>query len=97
MFDIGFFELVIVFIIGLLVLGPERLPKAVRSVGLWTGRARTTLSNLKNEMEREAYNEEMKESFKSQIQELGLDEKIDLQDNLVDSLGPPSDVKKKDE
>lgn len=97
MFDIGFFELVIVFIIGLLVLGPERLPKAVRSVGLWTGRARTTLSNLKSEMEREAYNEEMKESFKSQIQELGLDEKIDLQDKLVDSLGPSSDVKQKDE
>ena len=74
MFDIGFFELVVVFVIGLLVLGPERLPKVVRAIGHWTGRAKTTLNNLKYEMEREAYNEEMKERFKKQLQELGIDE-----------------------
>ena len=74
MFDIGFFELLVVFIIGLLVLGPERLPKVVRAIGHWTGRAKATLNNLKYEMEREAYNEEMKERFKKQLQELGIDE-----------------------
>lgn len=74
MFDIGFFELVVVFVIGLLVLGPERLPKVVRAIGHWTGRAKATLNNLKYEMEREAYNEEMKERFKKQLQELGIDE-----------------------
>ena len=74
MFDIGFFELLIVFVIGLLVLGPERLPKVVRAIGHWTGRAKATLNNLKYEMEREAYNEEMKERFKKQLQELGIDE-----------------------
>jgi sec-independent protein translocase protein TatB len=74
MFDIGFFELVVVFVIGLLVLGPERLPRVVRAIGHWTGRARATLNNLKYEMEREAYNEEMKERFKKQLQELGIDE-----------------------
>jgi len=105
MFDIGFFELVVVFVIGLLVLGPERLPKVVRSVGLWTGRARATLNNLKHEMEREAYNEEMKESFKKQMQELGLDEKLIEQIDLSDEpVTPPadrpelsSDMKKKDD
>jgi sec-independent protein translocase protein TatB len=74
MFDIGFFELIIVFVIGLLVLGPERLPKVVRAIGHWTGRARATLNNLKYEMEREAYNEEMKDRFRKQLQELGIDE-----------------------
>ncbi|MDF1628792.1 MAG: Sec-independent protein translocase protein TatB [Alcanivoracaceae bacterium] len=74
MFDIGFFELLVVFVIGLLVLGPERLPKVVRAVGQWTGRAKATLNNLKHEMEREAYNEEMKERFKKQLEELGIDE-----------------------
>jgi sec-independent protein translocase protein TatB len=105
MFDIGFFELVIVFIIGLLVLGPERLPQVVRSIGLWTGRARATLNNLKHEMEREAYNEDMKENFRKQMQELGLDEKIieqaDLQDKPAKQQAATpelsSDVKKKDE
>lgn len=74
MFDIGFFELLVVFVIGLLVLGPERLPKVVRAIGQWTGRAKATLNNLKYEMEREAYNEEMKERFKKQLEELGIDE-----------------------
>ncbi|PKM21572.1 MAG: twin-arginine translocase subunit TatB [Gammaproteobacteria bacterium HGW-Gammaproteobacteria-14] len=74
MFDVGFFELVVVFVIGLMILGPERLPKVVRSIGHWSGRARATLNNLKYEFEREAHNEEMKERFKQQLQELGLDE-----------------------
>ena len=76
MFDIGFFELVVVFVIALLVLGPERLPKVVRTLGHWTGRAKATLNNLKYEMEREAYNEEMKERFRSQLKELGIDEQM---------------------
>ncbi|MFN3712415.1 MAG: Sec-independent protein translocase protein TatB [Alcanivoracaceae bacterium] len=96
MFDIGFFELVIVFVIGLLVLGPERLPKVVRAIGHWSGRARATLNNLKYEIEREAHNEEMKERFRKQLQELGIDEDAlsgqKPADN-IDSLPAPSDKK----
>lgn len=75
MFDMGFFELLVVFVIALLVLGPERLPKVVRQVGYWTGRARSTFNNLRYELEREAHNQEMQEKFRKQIAELGLDEK----------------------
>ena len=75
MFDMGFFELLVVFVIALLVLGPERLPKVVRQVGYWTGRARSTCNNLRYELEREAHNQEMQEKFRKQIAELGLDEK----------------------
>ena len=40
MFDIGFLELVVVGVVALLVVGPERLPKLARTAGLWMGRAR---------------------------------------------------------
>ncbi|ASK32973.1 Sec-independent protein translocase protein TatB [Alloalcanivorax mobilis] len=74
MFDVGFSELVLVFVIGLLVLGPERLPKAARTVGYWMGRARSTFNHLRNELEREALNQDMRERMEQQMREMGLDE-----------------------
>ncbi len=53
MFDIGFPELLIVSIVALLVLGPERLPEALRTLGLWFGRMRRSFSAVKIEIERE--------------------------------------------
>ncbi|MBB3047760.1 sec-independent protein translocase protein TatB [Litorivivens lipolytica] len=60
MFDIGFAELVLIFVVGLLVLGPERLPGAVRTVSLWLGRLRRSFTALKNEIEREVGADEIK-------------------------------------
>ena len=53
MFDISFPELVVVCVIALLVLGPERLPGALRTLGLWVGRISRTFSTMKTEIERE--------------------------------------------
>jgi Tat protein translocase TatB subunit len=53
MFDIGPGELVLVAIIGLLVLGPQRLPKVAAQIGKWVGRARRTASQLRRQLERE--------------------------------------------
>lgn len=53
MFDIGFPELMIVSVVALLVLGPERLPVALRTLGLWFGRMRRSFSAVKVEIERE--------------------------------------------
>lgn len=53
MFDIGFPELVIISLVALVVLGPERLPEALRTLGLWFGRARRSFSAVKSEIERE--------------------------------------------
>jgi len=53
MFDIGFQELLLVAIVALLVLGPERLPGALRTMGLWMGRMRRSFNTVKNEIERE--------------------------------------------
>lgn len=54
MFDIGFTELLIAFIIALVVLGPEKLPGVARTVGRWSGQARGYLRNLTAELDREA-------------------------------------------
>lgn len=74
MFDIGFAELTLIFIIGLVVLGPERLPKVARTLGQWVGRARSTFNHLKNELEREAVTQDMRERMEKQMREMGLDE-----------------------
>ncbi len=60
MFDLGFWELAIIVVIGLLVLGPERLPRAARSVGLWVGKARRTLAEVKRDIDRELDATELK-------------------------------------
>ena len=61
MFDIGFLELVVVGVLGLLVLGPERLPKAARTIGLLVGRVRRTVNNFQEDLERQVRTEELKQ------------------------------------
>ncbi|ASP37609.1 twin-arginine translocase subunit TatB [Bacterioplanes sanyensis] len=64
MFDIGFLELMVIAIIGLLVLGPERLPKAARTAGLFLGRIRRSLNNIQDDLERQIRTEELREKLK---------------------------------
>lgn len=51
MFDIGFLELLIIAVVGLLVIGPEQLPQTLRSIGLWIGRFRRALQQTRSEFE----------------------------------------------
>jgi sec-independent protein translocase protein TatB len=60
MFEIGFSELLMIGLVSLLVVGPERLPKVARFVGLWLGRLRAISANLKAEIHQELQIEEMK-------------------------------------
>ncbi|HIG36883.1 MAG TPA: twin-arginine translocase subunit TatB [Oceanospirillaceae bacterium] len=53
MFDIGFTELILVGVIGLLILGPERMPIAVRTVGMWVGKVKRTLGGVQKEIQDE--------------------------------------------
>jgi sec-independent protein translocase protein TatB len=53
MFGISFTELLLVGLVALLVLGPERLPGAARTAGLWIGRLKRSFNAIKNEVERE--------------------------------------------
>ena len=63
MFDIGFSELFVIAIVALLVLGPERLPKAARFAGLWLRRARAQWYSVKSELETELADDELKRSL----------------------------------
>jgi sec-independent protein translocase protein TatB len=60
MFDIGFGELLLIAVVALVVLGPERLPKAARFAGLWVRRARAQWYSVKSELERELEADELK-------------------------------------
>ncbi|MCB1665842.1 MAG: twin-arginine translocase subunit TatB [Pseudomonadales bacterium] len=53
MFDIGFMELVLISIVALIVIGPERLPGAIRTATLWIGRAKRSFNQVKAEIEKE--------------------------------------------
>lgn len=99
MFEIGFSELLLIAVISLLVLGPERLPTAVRTVALWIGRIRRQFQEIKTEVEREIGADEIRaqlrneaimdelrqsrEALESSVRELGSD---------VAKIGTPTTV-----
>ncbi len=60
MFDIGFWELALIGVIALLVLGPERLPRLARTVGLYLGRARRYMSEVKKDINAELRTEDLR-------------------------------------
>jgi sec-independent protein translocase protein TatB len=64
MFDIGFSELLLIAVVALLVLGPERLPKAARLAGLWIRKARTQWNAVKAELENEIADEELRRNLR---------------------------------
>ncbi len=71
MFDIGFLELVVIAVIGLIVIGPERLPDVARTVGRWVGRTRRFVSQVKSDIDREIRQEELRKALE---EDAGLDE-----------------------
>ncbi len=77
MFDIGFSELALVMVVALVVVGPERLPRLVRTAGLYLGRARRAFSAIKADVKRELAAEELKQTLKDQAQSIGLHEIIE--------------------
>ncbi len=57
MFDIGFAELVLISVIGLLVIGPEQLPGAIRTVSAWVNKIRRSYNDIRLEVQQELHNE----------------------------------------
>lgn len=61
MFDIGFWEIMFIAVITLVVVGPERLPKLAYTLGKWLGKGRSMLTAVKSEIDKEIKAEELKE------------------------------------
>ena len=70
MFDIGFSELLVIAVVALIVLGPERLPKAARFAGLWVRKARAQWYSVKSEFEREMAADELRRSLADPARQL---------------------------
>jgi sec-independent protein translocase protein TatB len=70
MFDFSLGEMLVVALVALVVLGPERLPKAARFAGLWVRRARAQWHSVKTELEQELAGEELKRSLQAGKQAL---------------------------
>lgn len=81
MFDIGFTELIVIALVGLIVIGPERMPKVARTVGHLLGRLQRYVSDVKSDINREMQLEELKK-LQSQV----VDQARDLERQVNDQL-----------
>ncbi|TEW56628.1 Sec-independent protein translocase subunit TatB [Psychromonas sp. RZ22] len=95
MFDIGFWEIMLISVIGLVVLGPQRLPIAIRSVVKWINAAKSMINSVKSEISQELelheMNENMIKASKKGVDALdpGLQASIDEMKNSVNELTRP--------
>ena len=88
MFDIGFAELLVIGVVGLLVIGPERLPSAIRTVSLWLNRLKRGFNDIKREVELELHNDAVMKELRKTGEELkseadGLSQDIQGVDELL--------------
>ena len=88
MFDIGFLELLVIAAVGLVVIGPQRLPGVVRNISLWIGRLRRSINNIKrgiesefqlDEVRRQLHNEEIMKQLNASKQDI---------ENAVSDIAP---------
>lgn len=91
MFDIGFWELALIGVVALLVIGPERLPGVARSAGLWIGRMRRFVSSVKADIDKEIKAEELKRVMNQQAQSVGIHEIVEETRSSVEALGREAD------
>jgi sec-independent protein translocase protein TatB len=94
MFDIGFSELVLVGIVALLVIGPERLPETVRTATMWLNRIRRGFNEIKQEVQQELHNDAVMRELRETRQQLKQDTAAigrDLQDT-AGTLNNPAPV-----
>ena len=70
MFDIGFAELIIIAVVGLLVIGPERLPGTIRTASLWLNRIKRGLNDIKQEVQQELHNDSVMQELRKTGEQL---------------------------
>lgn len=92
MFDIGFTELLMVGLVALIVIGPERLPTAARTVGLLFGRVKRTLGSIREEVEREIGADDIRLQLRNE--EILANERKLLEDTLKQASNAGEEVNK---
>ena len=95
MFDVGFQEITLIGVIALIVVGPERLPKMARTLGLWMGKIRFYVNQVKSDIDREVRAQELKEMLDKPSRELEDVYKVaeETKDALGEAKGALGDAK----
>ncbi|WP_341502401.1 Sec-independent protein translocase protein TatB [Gallaecimonas sp. GXIMD4217] len=104
MFDIGFWELILIAVLALVILGPQRMPVAVKTVGRWVRTFKGMANQVRMELERELHTQELHENLKK-AEQMGmkdlpkhLDDSVkELKQHADDLQRPYGDKKDKDE
>jgi len=89
MFDIGFSELILVGIVALLVIGPERLPETVRTASMWLNRIRRGFNEIKQEVQQELHNDAVMRELRQTGEQLKK-EAAAIGGNLSDTMVSPA-------
>jgi len=92
MFDIGFSELVLIGIVALFVIGPDRLPMVARTAGLWVGKMRGFVTSVKADIDHELAADELKKILKEQTDSSGIHEIIEETKSATDDIKKPGYV-----
>ncbi|MCX7179206.1 MAG: Sec-independent protein translocase protein TatB [Proteobacteria bacterium] len=98
MFDVGFSELVVIALVALIVIGPERLPKVARTVGILLGRLQRYVNDVKSDINREIQLDELKqlqEQVSSQTRDFEsslTQEMRSVEDSLNQTIAPPENL-----
>ncbi len=88
MFDLGLWEVLVIFLIGLLILGPERMARTARVLGYWIGRARGAFNAAKSEVERELRIEDLRKAGDSIRKEVdGIGRQVEEEGRQVEKVG----------
>lgn len=96
MFDIGFWELAVIAVVALLVVGPNEFPTLVRNISVWIGKARRFMAETKDDLEREFTKaEELKQMIEREASLAELHEKIDARKIVTDMVNGPMGSKVK--
>jgi len=86
MFDFGMWEIAIIFVITLIVVGPEKMPALARKAGLYVGKFRKFVSKIKNDINSEIEAEELKEQLSVKNEELLLSQTLDEAKSGIDEI-----------
>ena len=98
MFDIGFFEILVIMGIAIMVIGPKNVPKLAKAIGKGWGEFQRTFSSLKDEVMNEAENVKQTVNLEGLEQDVSAATKIDIDVNLdMDLNSPLADTKPKED
>ena len=86
MFDFGYWEIVVIFVITLIVVGPEKMPALARKAGLYAGKIKKFVSKIQNDINNEIKSEELKEQLTIKDEESLLSQTVEEAKSSIDEI-----------